>query len=333
MLEAGKILGDRYQLKEMLGRNAGRQTWLASDQHSDPQGLVVVKLLAFGGEVQWDDLKLFEREAQTLKQLNHPQIPQYYDYFSVDERTLWFGLVQQYIPGFSFKQLLEQGQRLTEKKIEQIVEDILQILIYLHELNPTVLHRDIKPSNLLLGENGKVYLVDFGAVQAKAAEEGATFTVVGTYGYTPMEQFGGRAVPASDLYALGATIVHMLTSVAPADLPHEDLRLQFRDRLQVQHLSSRLIQWLEKVTEPAVSKRFPSAQEALAALQDRNFAADPQENPPPNAPSFFANAVQITPPPTTAIQVDGSPEELKISIPSTLPWLENMPVWAIILTF
>ena len=71
-----------------------------------------------------------------------------------------------------------------------------------------MLHRDIKPSNLILGEDEQVYLVDFGAVQDKVAPSCTTFTVVGTYGYTPMEQFGGRAVPASDLYALGATLIH-----------------------------------------------------------------------------------------------------------------------------
>jgi serine/threonine protein kinase len=84
MLQIGQILHDRYQLQQKLGQNAGRQTWLAHDLQAhdlqadtvQPQP-VVVKLLSFGGDVQWDDLKLFEREAQVLKQLNHPRIPQY----------------------------------------------------------------------------------------------------------------------------------------------------------------------------------------------------------------------------------------------------------------
>ena len=83
MLQAEQVLHDRYQLKQKQGKNAGRQTWLAYDLHTTPAESVIVKLLAFGGEVQWDDLKLFEREAQVLKQLDHPRIPKYRDYFHI----------------------------------------------------------------------------------------------------------------------------------------------------------------------------------------------------------------------------------------------------------
>ena len=264
MLQAEQMLHDRYQLTQKLGQNAGRQTWLAQDLHTSPAESVIVKLLAFGGEVQWDDLKLFEREAQILKQLNHPRIPKYRDYFSIDDRSLWFGLVQEYIPGTCLKELLNQGKRFSENQVRQLAVEVLQILKYLHELNPSVLHRDIKPSNLILGEDTQIYFVDFGAVQDRAAKEGATFTVVGTYGYAPMEQFGGRAVPASDLYALGATLIHLLTGTAPADLPQQNLRIGFKDRVS---LSPNVVSWIEKLTEPAPEKRFKSASIALSALE------------------------------------------------------------------
>jgi serine/threonine protein kinase len=264
MLQAEQVLHDRYQLKQKQGKNAGRQTWLAYDLHTTPAESVIVKLLAFGGEVQWDDLKLFEREAQVLKQLDHPPIPKYRDYFHIDERSLWFGLVQEYIPGACLKDLLNQGKRFTEKQVRQIAMDVLQILIYLHELNPSMLHRDIKPSNLILGEDKQVYLVDFGAVQDRGGKEGATFTVVGTYGYAPMEQFGGRAVPASDLYALGATLIHLLTGTAPADLPQRHLRICFEERV---HLSPGMVRWIKKLIEPDLEERFESASVALCALE------------------------------------------------------------------
>lgn len=264
MLHFGQVLQGRYQLKQKLEQNAGRQTWLAADLQSLPNQLVIVKLLAFGGEVQWDEVKLFEREAQVLKQLNHPQIPKYRDYFCVDDRLLWFGLVQEYIPGSSLKELLNQGKRFTQQQVRQIAIEVLNILVYLHELNPPVLHRDIKPSNLIWGEHEQVYLVDFGAVQDKAAKEGATFTVVGTYGYAPMEQFGGRAVPASDLYALGATLIHLLTGVVPADLPQQNLQIQFADRVSS---SPSMVGWLQQLSEPALERRFSSARLALVALE------------------------------------------------------------------
>lgn len=263
MLQAEQVLRDRYQLKRKLGQNSGRQTWLAEDVGVSPAQPVILKLLLFGGEVQWDDLKLFEREAQTLKQLDHPRIPKYRDYFHVDDRLLWFGLVQEYIPGVSLKDQLLQGKRFTERDIHKIAEQVLEILEFLHQQYPPMLHRDIKPSNLIWGEDEQIYLVDFGAVQDRAHHAGTSFTVVGTYGYTPIEQFGGRAVPASDLYALGATLIHLVTGTAPADLPQRNLRLGFEDYVS---LSPSLVNWLKTMTELAPEQRFKSARHALSAL-------------------------------------------------------------------
>lgn len=264
MMQVGQVLRDRYQLQQKLGYAANRQTWLAIDLSTHSHQLVIVKLLAFVDEVKWEDLKLFEREAEVLKQLNYPAIPKYQDYFCLNEQLFWFGLVQEYIPGSTLEELLQQGKKLTEQQIRQIATDILNILVYLHELNPPTLHRDIKPSNLIWGEDGRVYLVDFGAVQNKAASEKATFTVVGTYGYTPMEQFGGRAIPASDLYALGATLIHLSAGIAPADLPQKNLQIQFAEFVS---LSPSFVAWLQQLCEPAIEKRFSTARVALFSLE------------------------------------------------------------------
>ena len=312
MLQIQQVLQNRYQITQKLGQNAGRQTWLAQDLHTSPAESVIVKLLAFGGEVQWDDLKLFEREAQVLKQLNHPRIPKYRDYFSIDDRSLWFGLVQEYIPGSSLKDLLNQGKRFSEQQVRQIAADVLEILIYLHQLHPSVLHRDIKPSNLILGEDKQIYLVDFGAVQDRAAQEGGTFTVVGTYGYAPMEQFGGRTVPASDLYALGATLIHLLTGTAPADLPQDDLRIQFSDKVT---LSPDFVAWIKKITEPSLKRRFSTAKQALAALQSGSVVDSLVESsihPKLSAPSSIGT---LRPPDGTRVRVHKTPEKLQIIIP------------------
>src|ERR671932_1089356 len=268
MLQAEQILQERYQLSHQLGNNPSRQTWLAFDLAAEPRQPVIVKLLPFSPQTQWDDLKLFEREAQVLKHLNHPRIPRYRDYFSVDKEAggglPWFGLVQDYISGSSLQQLLNSGRRFSEAEAKEIATQLLNILIYLHELSPPVLHRDIKPSNIIWREDGQVYLVDFGAVQEKAKAEGVTFTVVGTGGYAPPEQLWGRAVSASDLYALGATVIHLLTGTSPAHLPQHRMRLQFKDKVS---LTPSFAHWLEKLTEPAPERRFSQARQALSALQ------------------------------------------------------------------
>ncbi|HEY9609049.1 serine/threonine-protein kinase [Allocoleopsis sp.] len=267
MLQTEQVLGERYQLRQQLGNNAGRQTWLATDIKASPAKPVIVKLLAFSPQMQWEEFKLFEREAQVLKSLNHPRLPKYRDYFSLDrdmgKGLCWFALVQDYIPGQSLQQLLDEGRRFTEEQVRSLATQVLEILTYLHGLNPPVLHRDIKPSNLIWGEDEQVYLVDFGAVADPTAVEGATFTVVGTAGYAPLEQFYGKAVPASDLYALGATLIHLLTGTAPADLPQSNLRIQFRDKVS---LNPSFLRWIESLVQSDLDRRFSSAIQALEAL-------------------------------------------------------------------
>ena len=279
-MQTKQVLQGRYQLKERLGQNAGRQTWLAEDLATERGKKVIVKLLAFNPQMQWDELKLFEREAQVLKHLNHRKIPRYRDYFSIDDREnsgfTWFGLVQDYIPGSSLRQMLDAGKRFSEDEAKKIATSVLKILIYLHELSPPVLHRDIKPSNLIMGKDGEVYLVDFGAVQDRAKAEGVTFTVVGTSGYAPPEQLWGKAVPVSDLYALGATLIHLLTGTAPADLPQRQMRLEFRDKV---NLNPGFANWIEQLTEPATEKRFVSAKEALQELQAPTHSSEEINQP------------------------------------------------------
>ena len=264
----GEVLGTRYEVEQQLGKRAGRRTLLARDRET--QELVVVKVLAFGNDFEWDDLKLFEREAETLKSLNHPAIPRYLDYFEVNSPEFkGFALVQTYINAKSLEEQLKAGRSFSEADVKQLAVALLEILYYLHKRQPPVIHRDIKPSNILLSDRsgnsvGKVYLVDFGSVQTLAATEGGTITVVGTYGYMPPEQFGGRAVPASDLYSLGATLIYLVTGKHPADLPQKDLRIQFE---QATHLSPNLSNWLTQLTEPSLDRRLTSAVTALQALK------------------------------------------------------------------
>ncbi|MBD2364974.1 serine/threonine protein kinase [Anabaena minutissima FACHB-250] len=299
----GETFNARYEIQQQLGKKAGRRTLLARDLVTSE--LVVVKLLAFSSDFEWDDLKLFEREAETLKSLSHPLIPRYVDYFEVNSPNIkGFALVQSYIPALTLEQYLQSGRTFNETEVKQVAKSVLEILIYLHRLHPPVIHRDIKPSNILLGERsgnsvGQVYLVDFGSVQTVLATEGGTRTVVGTYGYMPPEQFGGRTVTSSDLYSLGATLIYLVTGSHPADLPQKDFRIQFES---VTHLSSGLTRWLKLMTEPNLERRFSSASLALQALDE------------PQSPKYISGLV-TTKPSGSKIQLTKNWETLEILIP------------------
>jgi serine/threonine protein kinase len=264
-LLANRVLGDRYQIQSLIGRQTGRRTFLARDLQTEQS--VILKLLLFGVDFTWDDLKLFEREAEVLKSIDLPAIPKYLDWFDVDtELGQGFVLVQTYIAARSLQNWLDAGRTFSEEELISIAKQLLTILDYLHSRQPAVIHRDIKPSNILLGDRsgnspGQVYLVDFGSV--RTATNGSTITVVGTYGYMPPEQFGGQTTPASDLYALGATIICLATGQHPSELPQKDLRIDFVDRV---NLSARTIEWLQSMTESSVDSRLQSATQALIAL-------------------------------------------------------------------
>ena len=265
---------EKYKLLKLLGNRVGKQTWLARDLET--QQLVVIKILSLGVDFDWQCLKLFEREVEVLKTLSHPNIPQYLDYLEIDKHDdHQFALVQNYIEGKTLEEYLAEGKTFSQDEVKKLAKAILEILIYLHSLQPPVIHRDIKPSNIILADSGKnkpcqVYLVDFNSVASLAATEGTSITVVGTYGYMPPEQFGGKATPKSDLYSLGATLVYLITSKYPTELQQSDLRLEFRD---ITNLEPAFANWLEWMTEPSIEKRMDSA--SLAKISLENLATFP----------------------------------------------------------
>ena len=272
---APQELEGRWKLLGLLGRGGQAATYLARDGRSG--AYVAVKELDLGRIDDWKSIELFEREAQALERLDHPGVPSYVAHFSreVDGRVRFY-LVQQYVRGLDLGEELANGGPLNERAAEKVRDEVFAILEYLHSFNPPIVHRDVKPSNLIRDTNGKIVLVDFGAVQSAHAKTMGGSTVVGTSGYMPMEQYMGRATPASDLYALGATLVHLMTGVSPTDLPVEENRLRFDGRLKV---TAPFANGLHQLLEPAVEKRPATVAAARAAFETALLAPSPPKAP------------------------------------------------------
>lgn len=282
-MNPGQVLHDRYRIDGILGTGSMGTTYKAFD--AGTRRAVAVKALHFSRVQDWKVLELFEREAAILQQLDHPRIPSYIDYFSRESQTAagsdtQFILVQEYIDGKPLQYLVEKGWRGTEREVLDIFWQLINILAYLHTLNPPVIHRDINPKNILLSSLNEVYLVDFGAVQERIR---TTFlggsTIVGTYGYVPFEQFSGYPVPASDYYAVGATLLYMLSHRNPADFQTEDMKPQFREVLTA---SPRLLTLLDHLLEPSPKHRAASPDQVRAILDGPPAAstASPLPQPP-----------------------------------------------------
>lgn len=266
MHQPGEIIAEQYRIIHILGQGGIGITYEAEDLKSSQR--VALKALSLRGMDDAKVLELFEREVQILAQLNHPAIPRYLDYFHIDKRrNRFFYLAQQLAGGKSLAVLVEKGWQPDEAEVKLIATQLLEILVYLQQLTPPVIHRDIKPQNIIRCDDGRVFLVDFGAVQDvyhNTLTGGST--VAGTYGYMAPEQFRGRAVLATDLYALGATLISLLTQKSPTDLPHRNLKIDFRPHVRV---TKHFADWLERMIEPVAEDRFLSAEEALAVLRGK----------------------------------------------------------------
>ncbi len=267
---AGQILGDRYRIEQQLGKNMGRWTLLAKDLVTEDN--VVLKLLVIDDDLHPNDLKLFIREAETLKALDHPATPRYVGHLEIDlpkgEKAI--ALIQTYVEGKSLEQCIREGRVFSEQAARRLAHEVLTILVYLHDHQPPIVHRDIKPSNILLvqssdpEQSATVYLVDFGSVKSLSSQDNTSFTVVGTNGYMPPEQMGGRAVTASDLYSLGITLATALTGLMATQLPTQGLQIDFN---VMAGLDPTFVQWLKQMTEPMLDQRFETARDALDALE------------------------------------------------------------------
>ncbi len=227
VLTPGTVLRDRYEILDLIGQGGMGAVYKAADLRLTGR-LCAVKEILPGLVAYQEELASYQaqfyQEASTLAQLDHPNLPKVSDYFSEGNREY---LLMDYVPGKDLKELMDdarsQGDFLTEEAVMEWARQLCDALDYLHTRTPVILHRDIKPSNIKLTPSGHIKLVDFGLVKVVEPDENRTVTVVqgrGTIQYTPLEQYGGdggHTDVRSDIYALGATLYHLLTLRAPVD--------------------------------------------------------------------------------------------------------------------
>jgi eukaryotic-like serine/threonine-protein kinase len=271
------LQGGRYQIIGQLGHGGMGAVYLAKDMELFGRLCVVKQMRPFFA-TQSERRKAeddFKREAEVLARLNHPghpHIPEVYGYFveGVDQF-----LVMKYIEGESLERRLERLKRpLSETEVVRCALEVANALVYLHSRRPQpVIHRDIKPANIIVDPEDRVWLVDFGLARAAISSgarvmmAGGKTVAAGTPGYTPLEQWQMQPTPKSDIYALGATMHHLLTGQDPRDrftsFPELDMAL-------LQSFST--LQPLQELR--------PDVSPALTSLVTRCLNPDPKARPP-----------------------------------------------------
>jgi serine/threonine protein kinase len=252
-----------YQVTRELGRNreGGRITWLATNINTGQPEVIKQFCFAQAGS-SWSGSEAHEREIQVLKGLNHPGIPSYLHSFETSDG---FCLVQEYIHAST----LAEPRSFSPAEIKQIAVKILEILVYLQNRIPSVIHRDIKPENILVDAQINVYLIDFGFARIGSHDVAGSSVFKGTPGFIPPEQMF-KPTNATDLYALGATLICLLTgikSIKIDQLQDADDPYVIKFRHLLPRLSLRFIGWLEKMVQPKQKDRFTNAESALESLK------------------------------------------------------------------
>ncbi len=318
----GRLLDGRYKILQMLGAGGFSQTYLALDTRRPSSPTCVVKHLKPNsdnpGSLQIAR-RLFRSEAETLERIGyHDQIPRLLAYFEEEQE---FYLVQEFVEGHLLTTELQPDAPMAEAEVIALLCDVLSTLAFVHSQG--VIHRDVKPDNLIRRtEDGKIVLVDFGAVKtvwsrpaALQGQRGGTVagTIIGTPGYMSTEQGRGKPRPSSDIYALGMIGVQAFTGLNPVELQEDS---QTGEPLWQEHarVSPELGAIVSKMVSYHFKDRYQSAVEALEALQplvgtDRYFVT----------PSYLALPSQ----PQTVDRTPAAPQSGAFTEPPAAPTHEE----------
>ncbi|MDD5371402.1 MAG: serine/threonine-protein kinase [Anaerolineaceae bacterium] len=271
-LQAGNALVDRYLIQDVIGVGGMGSVYRARDLHfPNVVKLVAVKEMinhAPDPLVRQTIVQNFEREADILVTINHHAIPRIYDYFTQDDRSY---LVEEYVQGKDLEGVIAATEgAIPEEQIVSWAIELCDVLTFLHSHKPEpIIFRDMKPSNVMINQLNHVILVDFGI--AKVFRTGQKGTMIGTEGYSPPEQYRGESSPQADIYALGATLHHLLTKKDPRLEPPFTFQERPISRYN-QAISSELITVVNTCLQYEPSERFPTAEAVKIALMKTGAA-------------------------------------------------------------
>lgn len=257
-----------YQVLRTLGQGGMGTTYLAWDGEGKIVGfsqLLVLKQMNADMAKIAKAQELFEREANILKSLQHEGIPRYYDFFVEDGKKY---LAMELIHGQDLeKHIIYKGTVTPNQAIEWMIQTC-EVLEYLHSQEPPLIHRDIKPANLMVrNSNNRIVVLDFGAVKESSNLPG---TRIGAEGYCAPEQERGQPLTQSDLYAIGPTLIFLLSGESPFKYYRPRGRTFRFEINSIPSITPELRQVIDKLTEPLPRDRYQTAREVIAALSNIN---------------------------------------------------------------
>lgn len=248
-----------WTVERVIASHAAGRVYQARDSSGS---LVVLKeLIATPGHLS-NQVTRFQREVDVLRSLSHSAVPRFIDAFGDgDGHQRRYFLVCELIEGRTLLEWLDEGP-FSSVEAEDVARDLLDVLHHIHGRSPPIIHRDIKPANLMMGPHGRLVLVDFGAARPIEKTDTSKKSFIGTLGYAPPDQIAGAFDRTTDLYAVGATLIHLLTGRPPGQMYTSELELDFKRHLRAPTWAP----FLKKLVARLPKDRFQTAKDAMLAL-------------------------------------------------------------------
>ena len=254
----------KYTVEKKLGKGTQGQMYLVRRASGER---FAVKAYNLKKIPNWKASDLMAREIEVLQKLDVDRVPRCVDVIDASTTDMpYIFVVQEYVEGETLLNMINNGHRFSITDTIRITKDITTIL---YDIGQTakIIHRDIKPSNIMIDNEGRAWLVDFGSVVQHLKHEGGS-TIAGTAGYMSPEQCIGNALPVSDIFGLGMSLIHLFTGLEPYKLEQEHLRTNFRPHLP-QHIPAWFVYLIDRMTDPSAATRI-TAEQVLPILAQGN---------------------------------------------------------------